>query len=311
MQKIGWVLMLSVWLFVSAALAAEPAGGPGSKDEKTQPGSGDHAAGWFAAPAPAGAAVTELDQAQELMAQDGHEREALAAALKLITQFEQAKDDEHLAECLTLVGEGYYFTGDWLNTLKFMQRAWDTGTRAFGDEMSTYPLKVIGEAQFELKQYDPSLATFQQRLAILRQRADVEELAGALYDTASLLARLERYTEALPLLAEAGAANNKRLELLNAPDSGAKPEEHEAVTVDGAEIALLAAEINIQQKQDGPARTELEQALAAFNSLPAASQHEHADRMVSVLDHLVAICEASGDTTAAASYRAERDRLNQ
>jgi tetratricopeptide (TPR) repeat protein len=310
MQKIGWALMLSVMCFISAALAAEPAGGSGANDGSTPP-SEDHTAGWFSAAAPASAAVAELDKAQELMGQDGHEQEALAAALKLITQFEQAKDDEHLAECLALVGEGYYFTANWPNALKYMRRAWDTGSRAFGDEMSTYPLKVIGEAQFEQHLYDESLATFQQRTELLRKRADVEELAGALYDTASLLARLERFNEALPLLAEAATANTRRQELLNEPDSGAKPEEHEAVTVDGAEIALLAAEINIQLGQAAPARTLLEQALAAFNSLPVAAQKEHADRMVTVLDHLVGICEGSGDATAAAGFRAERDKMNQ
>lgn len=310
MYRIGLALMLSVLLVAGAAFAADDSGG----------GKDSGGAGWFPGEKPAAApaeaatdatAVADLAKAQELMAQEGNESQALVAALKLITAFESAKDNEHLAECLTLVGEGYYYTGGWANAQKYMQRAWDVGFKTFGDGMSTFPLKVIGEAQFEQKQYDQALATFQQRTDIERQRADVEELPGALYDTASALSELGRSAEALKTLEEAAAANEKRAQDLSAQGASAKPDELEAVGVDSAEIALLAALVDIQLNQYDAAKPPLVQALASFQSLSSAAQKEHADRIVSVLDHLVVVCEKLGDTASAADYRAQRDKLNQ
>ncbi len=296
MLRIGMALMLSTWLMAGMVCAAEPAGG-GAMDGP--------------AAAPAGELQAQLQQAQELMAQEGSEGAAVAAALKLVPQFQQAQDDTGLAECLTLIGEGYYYTGNWPNALKYMRQAWDLGLKAFGDEMSTYPLKVMGEAQYEQRRYAEALATFEQRAGILRKRADVEELPGALYDVGSLLAKLEREPEALPLIAEAAAANQVRAEQLNAADSGATPEERDAVAVDGGEISLLAALINIQLEQEATARPQLEAALASFMSASPAAQQEHADRIVSALDHLVSVCEKLGDTAAAELYRSQRDALNK
>jgi tetratricopeptide (TPR) repeat protein len=295
MLRIGLALMLSTWLIAGVVFAAEPTGG--AAESQPAPAAADpHAA---------------LAQAQELMLQEGNEGQAIAAALKLVSVFEQAKDDQGLAECLTLIGEGYYYTGNWPNALKYMRRAWDVGTKAFGSEMSTFPLKVMGEAQFEQRRYEESLSTFQLRAQILRERADVEELPGALYDVGSLLTKLERGAEALPLITEAAVANQVRADQLSAANSGATGEERDAVAVDGGEISLLAALINIGLGQEATARPQLEQALASFASASPAAQKEHADRFVSVLDHLVAVCEKLGDTTAAETYRAERDKLNQ
>jgi tetratricopeptide (TPR) repeat protein len=319
MCRIGLALMLSVWMLAGAAFAADDTGG--GKDSGGA--GGGQGAGWFpggakAAPADAPAAapadataLADLAKAQELMAQEGNESQALVAALKLITVFESAKDNEHLAECLTLVGEGYYYTGGWANAQKYMQRAWDVGFKTFGDGMSTFPLKVIGESQFEQKQYDQALVTFQQRADIERQRADVEELPGALYDTASALSELGRSPEALKMLEEAAAANEKRAQELSAQGASAKPDELEAVGVDSAEIALLAALVDIQLNQYDQAKPPLVAALASFQTLSPAAQKEHADRIVSVLDHLVVVCEKLGDTAGAADYRAQRDKLNQ
>lgn len=314
MYRIGLALMFSVWFIVGVAFAADDAGS-GNDNGSGQVAGDAQGGGWFpkgAQPTPADpAALADLEKAQELMAQEGSEGQALAAALKLITVFESAKDNEHLAECLTLVGEGYYYGGNWANAQKYMQRAWDVGTKAFGDGMSTFPLKVIGESQFEQKQYDQALATFQQRAEVERQRAEVEELPGALYDVGSALSQLGRSTEALTAIKEAAAANEKRAQELSAQGAGAKPDELEAVAVDSAEIALLAALIDIQLGQYDNAKPPLEQALASFQSLSPAAQKDHADRIVSVLDHLVVVCEKLGDTAGAANYRAQRDKLNQ
>lgn len=291
MWRIGLALMISTTLVAGGVWAAEPASG-------ADPGNG--AAGLAA----------ELAQAQALMAQEGSESQAVAVALQLVPQFESARDEAGLAECLALIGEGYYYLGNWPNALKYMQRAWDTGTAAFGDDMSTYPLKVIGEAQFEQQLYEESLATFEQRAQILRTRADIEELPGALYDVGSLLAKLERESAALPVIAEAAGANQARAAQLAQPDSGATADEHDAVAIDSAEISLLAAMIHIKLGQADDAKAQLETALASFHSASTAQQLEHADRIVTVLDHLVQVCEELGDTAAADNYRAERDKLN-
>ena len=319
MIRLGAAIVLSVWLGFALAHAA-PEGGTPQDAPGSAPGTGaagqdgDHGVGWFdAAQGGTEAAdpdAAELARLQEQMAQQGMERQTTSAAMKLVPAFESKGDDAHLAECLTLIGEGCYRTGQWASAEKYMKRAWDLGLRTFGEDMSTFPLKVLGEAEYEQSRYDDSLSTFAQRVQVLRERGDNEELPGALFDEASLLANLERAAEALPLLQEALELNAARVQALQA-GAEADPVDRQAAVVDSAEIAFQLALTDIALGKNADARPYLEQALAALRSLPAAAQQERADRLVAVLDHLVVLCEKLGETQLAETYRAERDKLNQ
>jgi tetratricopeptide (TPR) repeat protein len=319
MIRLGAALMLSVWLGSALAYAATEGGtppdAPGGAPGSTAAGQGgNQGAGWFDAgqggTAAADPDVAELARLQEQIDQDGMERQTVSAAMKLIPAFESKQDNAHLAECLTLIGEGCYRTGQWASAEKYMRRAWDVGLRAFGNDMSTFPLKVLGEAEYEQHQYDSSLSAFTQRVQVLRERGGDVELPGALFDEASMLTNLDRAAEALPLLQEALVLNASRVQALQA-DTEADPGERQAAVVDSAEIAFQLALTDMALGKNADARPYLEQANTTFRSLPLAAQQEYADRLVAVLDHLVMLCEQLGEAQLAETYRAERDALNQ
>ena len=255
-------------------------------------------------------AVAELDRASGLLAEDGKEREALRAALPLVEIFESGEDYDHLVDCLFLIGEAYYHLGEWANAEQFMQLAADMGYRYFADEMSSYPLKVVGESQFEQGKTDEALATFLERVQKVRASGETNELAGALFDAAGLLINLDRMEEALPKLAEAAEANRSEGAALNAPGSTATAADKDANRIDEAEIAYHTAIAHFRLDQFDEAYTSLKEAYAAFNSLCAAAKDEVNDRLVAVLDDLVLVCEKLGLDSEQALYQAERDRLN-
>ena len=256
-------------------------------------------------------AVAELDRANTLLAEDGREREALRAALPLVEIFEAGEDYDHLVDCLFLIGEAYYHLGEWANAEQFMQLAADLGYRYFADEMSSYPLKVVGEAQFEQNKPEAALATFQERVQKIRASGESEELPGALFDAAGLLINLGRESEALPKLAEAAEANRAVGEELNAPGSTASAMDKEANRVDQAEIAYHTAIACFHLEQYDDAFAFLKEAYAEFNGLGESTKAEVNDRLVAVLDDLMLVCEKLGKDMEHGLYQAERDKLNQ
>ena len=256
-------------------------------------------------------AVAKLEEAEKIFGEDGREREAITAALAVLPSFENGNDYDHLVDCLFLLGEAYYYLGEWANAEKHMQRAADLGYRYFADQMSSYPLKVVGESQFEQKKFDQALATFQERVQKLRKAADLTELGGALFDVGGMLINLGREEEALGVLAEALDANNKRAAELSKPGSGATEEERTGNVVDHAEITYHLAIGNFRLEQYAEAKTYLEQAYSFFGSIQQGGTLDVADRLVAVLDDLVVVNEQLGNTADADKYRRERDRYNQ
>jgi tetratricopeptide (TPR) repeat protein len=256
-------------------------------------------------------AAAELDRASKLLAEDGKEREALRVALPLVEVFESGEDYDHLVDCLFLVGEAYYHLADWANAEQFMKLASDLGYRYFPDEMSSYPLKVVGESQFEQNKPEDALATFTERVQKIRAANDTEDLAGALFDAAGMLINLGRETEALPKLEEAAQVNRTVAEQLNAPGSTASAEDKAANSIDQAEIAYHTAIAHFHLEQYNDAYTLLKEAYTGFNALGAADKAEMKDRVVAVLDDLVVVCEKLGLAAEQAQYQAERDKLNQ
>jgi tetratricopeptide (TPR) repeat protein len=256
-------------------------------------------------------AVAELERASALLAEDGKEREALRAALPLVEIFEADEDYDHLVDCLFLVGEAYYHLAEWANAEQFMQLAADLGYRYFADEMSSYPLKVVGEAQFEQNKPEAALATFTERVQKIRAANETSELPGALFDVGGLLINLGREQEALPKLAEAAEANRVEAAALTAAGATASEEDKEANRIDQAEIAYHSAIANFHLEQYDEAYTSLQEAYKEFTGLSVEAQHELSDRLVAVLDDLVLVCEKLGLATEQAQYQAERDKLNQ
>ncbi len=235
----------------------------------------------------------------------------MRAALPLVEIFEGGEDYDHLVDCLFLIGEAYYHLGEWPEAEQFMQLAADMGYRYFPTEMSSYPLKVVGEAQFEQNKPDAALATFLERVQKIRAGNETEELPGALFDAAGLLINLGRESEALPKLQEAAEANLALGEQLNATGSTASAQDQEANKVDQAEIAYHTAIAHFHLEQFDQASIYLKEAYAGFNGLGAATKGELNDRLVAVLDDLVLVCEKLGLADEQAQYQAERDKLNQ
>lgn len=298
MKWTGLAMILGTWMALGIATPA-----PGQLDSSTngQPGAGEVDE----------AAVAELARAEALLSEEGREREMISITLPLVAAFEETEDYGHLVDSLFYLGEAYYHLGEWSSAERYMSRAADLGYRHFPDEMSAYPLKVLGECYFEQGRFEEALASFQERAQMLRRTEEAGDLAGALFDVAGILINLDREQEALELLAEAEQANNTRAGELSKPDSGATQEERDANVVDHAEIVYHMAIANFRLAQYNQAKVYLDQAYAFFKSINEAAQLDVADRLVSVLDDLVLVNEELGDETEADKYRRERDRLNR
>jgi tetratricopeptide (TPR) repeat protein len=258
-----------------------------------------------------GEALADLARAQDLHAQPGKEREALALAKPLIATFDASGDNDHLVDALFITGDCEYMLGAWADAESYMTRAADLGFKYFADTMSTYPLKVVGESQFEQKKYDEALATFTRRVDMLKKNDDEHALAGALFDQAGALLNLSREEEALALLAEAEKANNARAGELSKAGSGATPDEREGNVIDHAEIVYHMAIANYRLERYAATLPLLKQAYSFFKSLSPAELKDTQDRLVAVLDDLVLVSEKLGNTADAGKYRSERDSLNK
>ncbi len=256
-------------------------------------------------------AVADLKRAEEMFGKESQENEALAIAKGLLDTFEKNKDYDSLVDCYFLLGDGYYWLGDYVQGEKYMKQAWDLGTKYFGDQMSSYPLKVVGECQFEQKKFDSSLMTFKERVNWLKKINDTEELPGALFDVGGLLINIGEERLAIDMLKEAGQANNVRASELNNKGSGATAEDKGANAVDHAEITYHLAIAYFKLEKYDEARKYLDQAKAFFQSINEAGMFDMTDRLYSVLDDLVMVHERLGNNIKSEAYRKERDRLNQ
>jgi len=314
MREKWWLAMIAVFIICGitfAATAQEESGGglglPGERQGAVDKGSnGQPSAGKVDQ-----AAVDSLSKAEQAMSKDGEEQQAISLALPLIETFRSNEDYDHLAECLSLIGEAYYYLGDWANAEKYMSQAADVGFRYFPDDMSTFPLKVIGESQFQQKKYDESLATFQRRVQLLRKMGDTVELPSSLFDVGGVLINLNREAEAVPVLQEAETAVKARAAELAKPGSGATPEDRNGNTVDHAEILYHLAIAEYHQDKLSEALGYLNQAYKLFKSIDESGLAEVQDRLVAVLDDLVLVNERLGNTNDADAFRAERDALNK
>jgi len=308
-MRIIWsALMVTAVLLSGVCYAADEGGGGSSWESRLQSPPGGNGQPPSAAN---GEALANLARAQDLHAQAGKEREALALAKPLIATFEAAGDNDHLVDALFITGDCCYILGQWADAESYMTRAADLGFKYFADTMSTYPLKVIGESQFEQKKYDEALATFTRRVDMLKKNDDEHALAGALFDQAGALLNLKREEEALSLLAEAETANNARAAELSKAGSGAAPEDREGNMIDHAEIVYHMAIANYRLGRYEATLPLLKQAYSFFKSLSPAELKETQDRLVAVLDDLVLVSEKLGNTADADKYRSERDSLNK
>lgn len=257
------------------------------------------------------AAVQKLADLEDLLSKDqGKEGEIVAQGAELAKTFEANGDYDHLVDCVFLMGEAYYHLADWPNAEKYMGRAAELGYRYFPEEMSTYPLKVMGDAQFEQGKLDAAVSTYRDRVQRLRKHDDDYELPGALFDLASLLINQEKYDDALPLLSEAKSSNEARAKALAAKGDTATPSDVDGTKVDQAEILFHLGIANFRKGDSAEAGRWLKQALAAWKETSPTNQEEFRDRIVAVLDDLVQISEAASDTAAAEDYRSQRDALN-
>ncbi len=257
-------------------------------------------------------AVARLTELSDLLASsEGREQEVVDGALPLVKTFEANDDMDHLVDCVFLLGEAYYHLTDWANAEKYMARAADLGFRYFGEEMSTYPLKVIGDAQHEQGKDDAAVASYRDRAQRLRKNDPEFELAGALFDLGSMQINSERYDEALATLSEAKQANDTRLKTLGAGGAGAPADELDGARVDQSEILFHMGIACFRKGDMTGARGWLSMALTAYEQTSPESQEEFRDRRVALLDDLVQVCEQLGDMPAADQYRQQRDALNK
>lgn len=303
MFRFGSYIMVATMFCLALYSPSEGQGDPSSVDQKSNG-------------KPVGSkvddkAVAELTRAQEMFGSEGQESDALKIAKGLLKTFEKNKDYDHLVDCYFLLGDGYYWMGDYVQGEKYMKQAWDLGTRYFNDQMSSYPLKVIGECQFEQKKYDSAVRTFKERVNWLKQREDMVELAGALFDVGGLLINIGEERQALDVLKEAQSANNKRARELSQVGSKASAEDKGANAVDHAEITYHQAIAHFKLEEYDKARKLLVQARAFFVSINEGEMFDVSDRLYSVLDDLVIVNERLNDKIKAEAYRKERDRLNQ
>ncbi|MCC7477739.1 hypothetical protein IT575_04710 [bacterium] len=256
-------------------------------------------------------AVARLEELSEILAkEEGREQDVIDGALPLVKTFEANDDMDHLVDCVFLLGEAYYHAADWANAEKYMARAADLGFRYFGEEMSTYPLKVIGDAQHEQGKDDAALSTYRDRAQRLRKNDPEFELAGALFDLGSMQINTGRFDEALATLSESQQSNQARIKALGEAGQGAPADEIDGAKVDQAEILFHLGIAAFRKGDMTAARGWLGQALSAFEQVSPASQEEFRDRRVALLDDLVQVSEQLGDMAAAEQYRQQRDALN-
>lgn len=253
-------------------------------------------------------AVAELARAQALFAEDDKEKDALAAALPLADVFRQANDYDHLVDCVFLIGDCYYFEGNWAKAEQFMQEAADLGYRYFDNQMSSYPLKVIGESQYEQGNFEEALATFRERVTRVR-KGEPDELHGALFDMAALLINTGDYQGSLQVLGEA-LQENKAYSTRLAADPEASANDRLGASMDAAEIIYHAGVANFHMDKLQEAYGFIKEALAIFETINGREGFNVNDRMVTLLDELVNICETLEMTTEAEEYRARRDAMN-
>ena len=256
------------------------------------------------------AAVAELERARELFEADGSERDVIRICLGLVETFEENKDYDHLVDAMFLCGDAYYYLGEWSNAERYMQDASDLGHQYFSDAMSTYPLKVIGECQFEQEKYDEALGTFQERVQLLRLKDSEHELAAALFDVAGLMINLGREEEAIEILTEALKVNNDIAGELSKAGSGATEEQRTGNVVDHAEIVYHLAIANFRLDRLADAAKYLEKAESFFRSIHESGKFDVKDRLVSVLDDLVLVNESLNNMDTAEKFRKQRDELN-
>jgi tetratricopeptide (TPR) repeat protein len=277
------------------------------------------------------AAAAELKRASELLADEGRERDVIDLCVPLLRTFEHNEDYDHLVDCLFTIGEACYHLGDWPNAEKYMSRAAELGYRYFKDEMSSYPLKVVGEAQFEQGQEEAALATFRERLHLLRRENDIEELGPALFDVGGMLVNTGHYDDAIAMLREAyRVLGTRRAELerellgggipgedfedtdegVPATEDDDLPEMIESLKVDEAETLYHVAIAHFRKDELEEAGVFLRRALERFGELSEERQEEVSDRIVAVLDDLVQVSETLEDFPSAELYRRKRDDLN-
>ena len=265
------------------------------------------------------AAAAELKEASELLAEEGRERDVIDMCVPLLRTFEHNEDYDHLVDCLFTIGEACYHLGDWPNAEKYMARAAELGYRYFKDEMSSYPLKVVGEAQFEQGKEEAALATFRERLHLLRREDNVDELGSALFDVGGMLVNTGHYDDAIAMLREAyRVLGTRRAELerqLSGEDGAGSEDDDlpgavEALKVDEAETLYHIAIANYRKDDLEEALVFLRRALERFSELSEDMQEQVSDRIVAVLDDLVQVSETLEDYASAEVYRRRRDELN-
>ena len=241
-------------------------------------------------------------------------RDALKTGLAQVEKFQQTQDYDHLVDCLFLVGNCYYELGEWANAEKFMTMCNELGNRYFPDQMGSAPLKVIGDSQYQQNKPEDALKSYQERVAKLDKQgatADAGERAGSLFDVGEMLIKLDRSPEALPILEQSETANAAAATALSKAGSTATQQDKDANVIDHAEIVYDQAISLFKQSKFPECRTRLEKALGLFDSIQSTGRENVADRMVSVLDDLVVVCDKVGDKTASDTYKARRDKLNQ
>ncbi|MCB1219632.1 tetratricopeptide repeat protein [bacterium] len=254
-------------------------------------------------------AIAELERAQELFRMDDREKDAMEAALPLEQVFRDAEDYDHLVDCVFLLGDCYYFFREYEKAISYMREAADLGYRYFPDQMSPYPLKVIGESQYELGKYDEALATFKERVSRVR-KDQPDELHGALFDEAALMINTGDYQGSLMVLGEA-LQENKALSSRLADDPDSSVTDRLGASMDAAEIIYHAGVANFHMEKLPEARAFIREALAIFDTIDGQGEVDVRDRRVALLDELVMICETLGEADEAAGYRTKRDELNQ
>ncbi len=254
-------------------------------------------------------AVIELERAQELFRMDDREKEALSTALPLVEVFRNANDFDHLVDCVFLIGDCYYFEGNWARAEEFMREASELGYRYFEDQMSSYPLKVIGECQYEQGKFEESLATFRERVSRVR-KGETDELHGALFDVAALMINTGDYQGSLVVLGEA-LQENKAYSTRLAEDPDSSVLDRLGASMDAAEIIYHAGVANFHMEKFSEAHAFIKEALAIFETIDGREGMNVSDRRVTLLDELVTISEKLGKSEEAEDYRHRRDELNQ
>ncbi len=112
--------------------------------------------------------------------------------------------------------------------------------------MSTYPLKVIGDCQFELKRPQEGAGHLHRARAAHRKQEDNDDLAGALFDVGSMQIVLGKLAEARQNLLEAKQSNEAWAKEL-ASDPATTADERDGNAVDQGEILFHLAVVSAQR----------------------------------------------------------------